>query len=207
MGLHTVKDGYLGPVNPAQGKSLETAAASLAYFQDMIRDYLDLSRLEKGEMTTQKTYFPLHQRVIEPVLQGLEHEIQARRMVIEDRIPAGKVVYADANLLRIVYNNLLSNAAKYGVEGGTIVLDLQQDAYTTVLSVRNDSQGIPPEQLARLFGKFSRLDDPEYTVKRGTGLGLYICKQIVESHGGKISADSKLGEWVEFRVTLRNSDV
>ena len=100
------------------------------------------------------------------------------------------------------YDNLLSNAVKYGREGGAIVLDAQENEDKVTLSVRNDSEGIPPEKMAVLFKKFSRLDSPEYAGKRGTGLGLYICKEIVEKQGGEIWADSQVGEWVKFSFTL-----
>jgi two-component system NtrC family sensor kinase len=202
MGLYTVKDGYLGEITPEQKQSLEAVAHSLDYFQDMIRNYLDLSRLEKGELEVNLSQFALRPRVVQPVLGDLTREMQARRMTVENRIPEGLVARADANLLRIVFENLLSNAVKYGREGGAIVLEAQEGTERLTLSVRNDSEGIPPDKLPLLFRKFSRLDTPEYAGQRGTGLGLYICKEIVEKHGGEIEADSRLGEWVKFSVTL-----
>ena len=207
MSLHTVMDGYLGEISPAQTRSLQSVAQSLAYFQDMIRDYLDLSRLEKGELEVSKTHFPLHMRVVGPVLAGLAGELQQRQMAIEDQIPPGKVVYADAGLLRIVYDNLLSNAVKYGLERGTILLEAQENATHLILAVRNDSSGIPPDKLPMLFRKFSRLDSPEHLGKRGTGLGLFVCKEIVEKHGGQIWAESEMGEWVKFSFSLPKQEV
>jgi two-component system NtrC family sensor kinase len=202
MGLYTVKDGYLGEITPAQKQSLEAVAQSMDYFQDMIRNYLDLSRLEKGELQVSPSQFSLRSRIVQPVLEGLAREMQARHMSVDDRIPEGLVVRADANLLRIVFDNLLSNAVKYGRERGTIVLEAQEGAERLTLGVRNDSEGIPPEKIKLLFRKFSRLDTPEYDGKRGTGLGLYICKEIIEKHGGEIWADSRSGEWVKFSFTL-----
>jgi two-component system NtrC family sensor kinase len=204
MSLFTVKDGFLGEINPAQRKSLESVAASLDYFQDMIKNYLDLSRLEKGELQVAKTEVLLYARIIVPVLEGLEREFQSRRMTVDNRVPDSLVVKADPNLLRIVYNNLLSNAAKYGRVGGTILLEAQQGMGKITLSVRNDGEGIPPEKLGMLFRKFSRLDMAESATQRGTGLGLYICKEIIDKQGGEIWADSRLGEWVQFSFTLPN---
>jgi signal transduction histidine kinase len=204
LSLHTVKDGYLGEISSAQQECLDSVAQSLEYFQDMIKNYLDLSRFEKGELHVTKTYIPLQTRVVQPVLEGLGRELEERGMVVVNEIPAGKVVYADANLLRIVYDNLVSNAVKYGLEGGTVVLDADESDDGLTLSVCNDSNGIPTELLPKLFRKFSRLDSPEYASKRGTGLGLYICKEIVEKHGGAIWVDSELGQWVRFSFTLPN---
>jgi two-component system NtrC family sensor kinase len=202
MSLYTVKDGFLGEVNPAQARSLNSVAQSLDYFQDMIRNYLDLSRLEKGELAIRKAQISLESRVIVPVMDALERELQDRRMMVENRIPDNLVLVADGDLLRIVYNNLLTNALKYGREGGRIVLVAREEADTLILTVRNDSEGIPPDKMSMLFKKFSRLDTPEYAGKRGTGLGLYICREIVEKHGGTIWADSKAGECVEFSFAL-----
>ena len=204
MSLYTVKDGYLGEISPAQRKSLESVAQSLDYFQDMVRNYLDLSRLEKGELEVHKSQVSLYTDVVAPVIEGLERALQERRMVLENHISEDMVLNADGNLLRIVYDNLLSNAIKYGREGGAIELDARESDSQVTLSVRNDGEGIPPEKMSLLFKKFSRLDSPEYAKKKGTGLGLYICKEVVEKQGGEIKADSKVGEWVKFSFTLPN---
>ena len=207
LSLYTVKDGYLGAITPPQRRSLESVARSLEDLQDMIRNYLDLSRLEKGELEITKTYFPLQSRVVQPVLDELGGELQRRQMAVENGIPEGKVVYADAGLLKIVYCNLVANAIKYGREGGTIRLDVQEDEQTVTLSVGNDSLGITPDQMPLLFKRFSRLYNPEYANQRGTGLGLYICREIVEKHGGAIWAESQMGEWVKFSFSLPKGEV
>lgn len=204
MGLYTVKDGYLGELNPAQKKSLETVAKSLDYFQDMVRNYLDLSRLEQGELNPVKRPLELRTAVVEPALESLERQLQERRMVVENRIAEKLVVNADPTLLRIVYDDLLSNAVKYGREGGTILLEAEESDDYVTLSVRNDGEGIPPDKKSQLFKRFSRLDTPSATGKKGTGLGLFICKEIIEKHGGTIWADSKSGEWAKFSFTLPN---
>jgi signal transduction histidine kinase len=123
-------------------------------------------------------------------------------MTVNNRVPGDLVLHADPNLLRIVYNNLLSNAVQYGREGGMILLKAREGMDRVTLSVRNDGEGIPAEKVPRLFQKFSRLETPEYAGKRGTGLGLYICKEIVEKLGGEIWVNSRLGEWVKFSFTL-----
>jgi signal transduction histidine kinase len=79
---------------------------------------------------------------------------------------------------------------------------VQEDGQAVTLSVCNDGDGIAPDQIPLLFAKFSRLYNPESADQRGTGLGLYICREIVEKHGGSIWADSRMGEWVKFSFTL-----
>jgi len=206
MSLYTVKDGYLGEISPAQKKSLESVAQSLEYFQEMILNYLDLSRLEKGELEINETQISLGPDLISPVLEGFAGGLQEKKMRVENHIPEDTVLCADSNLLRIVYDNLISNAIKYGRDGGSIELDAYENNNMVTLSVRNDGEGIPPDKLPKLFKKFSRLDSPEYAGKKGTGLGLYTCKEIVDKHGGEIWANSKLGEWVMFSFTIPKSN-
>ena len=87
------------------------------------------------------------------------------------------------------------------------MLDAENDSAQVKLVVRNEGEGIPPEMMGLLFGKFSRLDGPACAGKKGTGLGLYICKEIVEKHGGRIWADSRMGEWAKFSLTLPNQEL
>jgi two-component system NtrC family sensor kinase len=202
LSLHTVKDGYLGELTEAQESSLASVAQSLEYFQDMIKNYLDLSRLEKGEIQVHKQEIALYRQVIEPVLESLGQSLEDREMHVVNDISEDLRVYADGNLLRIVYDNLLSNAIKYGREGGRIELDARRGEDGIALSVFNEGQGIPADGMPKLFKKFSRLDSPEYSKKKGTGLGLFICREIVEKHGGRIWADSEEGKWVRFSFTL-----
>jgi two-component system NtrC family sensor kinase len=201
LGLHTVKDGYLGTMSPSQKKALESVAQSLDYFHDMIKNYLDLSRLEKGEIKANKGRFILHREIVAPLLEELEAGLNEKKMRVEIRISPELEVFTDRNLLRIVYDNLLSNAIKYGKQGGTIVLDAQKGKSGITMSVWNEGSGIPQGKMNRLFRKFSRLDNPEYAGKKGTGLGLFICKEIIEKQGGRIWVESEEGRWVKFTFT------
>jgi len=202
LSLHAVKDGYLGELNTVQKRSLASVASSLDYFSDMIRNYLDLSRLEKGELKANVTSVALNSEVVVPVVEGLGRELQEKEMLVENHVPPELTVEADRDLLRIVYGNLLSNAVKYGREGGRVMLDTQEGESEITLRVFNEGEGIPREKMAMLFKKFSRLDGPEYAGKKGTGLGLYICREIIEKHGGKIWTESEAGRWARFIFTL-----
>lgn len=202
MALYTVKDGYLGELSASQKKGLEPVAWSLNYFHDMIKNYLDLSRLEKGEFNVNKRSVILHEEVLMPFIEELQPEIQQKKMKVENHIPHEIELYADKDLLMIVYDNLLANAIKYGREGGTIVLDVHEDKGDFTMSVYNEGEGIPRVKMSMLFQKFSRINTPEYAGKKGTGLGLYVCKEIIEKQGGKIWAESEEGKWARFTFAL-----
>ncbi len=202
LNVHTVKDGLVGELNATQKEALEAVARSLGHFNNMIKDYLDLSRLEKGELVVRKSRLHLRAEVVEPVVGGLARGMQERRMVLENRIPSALEFEADRDLLRVVYDNLLANAIKYGREGGTITLDAAERESVVRLLITNDGEGIPADKLPLLFKKFSRLDVPANRGNKGTGLGLYICNEILEKHGGSIQAESKEGEWMRFSISL-----
>jgi two-component system NtrC family sensor kinase len=206
LSLHTVKDGYLGELNEAQAKSLNSVAGSLDYFNDMIKNYLDLSRLEKGELEARKTDLDLPRDVVEPILSSLESEMGHKKISLENRLPETLAVRADRDLLRIVYDNLISNAVKYGREGGSIRLEAETRPDGVVMSVYNEGNGIPADKLSLLFKKFSRIESPAQEGKKGTGLGLFICREIMEKHGGRIWAESEEGRSATFFFQLPPAD-
>ncbi|HZO73066.1 MAG TPA: ATP-binding protein [Ktedonobacteraceae bacterium] len=118
--------------------------------------------------------------------------------------PAHLWVMADAVRIEQVLSNLLSNAIKYSPQGGPIEVTLSEEMQTheTRLSIRDHGMGIPYEQRARIFGRFMRADNGPAAGIRGTGLGLYLSRELVERHGGHISFESEEGEGSTFFVTL-----
>ena len=109
----------------------------------------------------------------------------------------------DKGLVASVLENLVSNAVKYGGAGGRVrVCAERNDAETLACSVWNDGPGFAPEAADRLFRKFSRLAGDRHDTRPGTGLGLFVSRQIVERHGGRIWAESDQGQWARFSFTL-----
>lgn len=118
--------------------------------------------------------------------------------------PACLRVMADAVRIEQVLSNLLNNAIKYSPQGGPIEVTLSEEKQTQEarLSVRDHGMGIPYEQRARIFGRFMRADNGPTAGIRGTGLGLYLSRELVERHGGHISFESEEGKGSTFFVTL-----
>jgi signal transduction histidine kinase len=202
LGLFSVKDGFLGPLNEAQTRVLLSVGQNLDFLNEMVKHYLDLARVEKGELNVRKAWVRLRDEVLGPVLETLGAPIERKGIRVENNLAPGLRVFADKDLLRVVYDNLLSNALKYGRDDGWVRLNAELTPGAIALSVENAGEGIPREQCERLFKKFSRLQTLEETGQRGTGLGLYICKAIVEQHGGTIGVDSEEGRWTRFTLTL-----
>ena len=119
-------------------------------------------------------------------------------MIIPDNLPT---VAADRNSLTEVIANLVDNAIKYSNEGGTVEIIAQQDGNSVTFSVTDHGIGIPSSVVGHLFSKFYRSHRSKQNVS-GTGLGLYISKAIIESHGGTIGVSSSEGHGSTFRFSL-----
>ncbi|HPU89872.1 MAG TPA: response regulator [Spirochaetota bacterium] len=205
--VHTTADtlyrGYFGNLDPAQQKTIETIIRNCQYLEDIIRSYIDLSKMELDDLESFKTEINLVEDVITPVIEVPENSANMKQMPIETDFAAIPPVQGDPNLLKIVVTNLVSNAIKYGKAGTPIKLRLEKQDGAVVFSVHNEGVGISKEDIEKkLFSKFGRLKQKGTEGVKGSGLGLYICKKIVEKHSGKIWVDSEAGSWVRFNVSL-----
>jgi signal transduction histidine kinase len=117
---------------------------------------------------------------------------------------AGDVPAADADPDRVaqVMENLLTNAVKYGEGGTPIVVAVGREAEHVAVSVTNRGKPFAPDDLARLFQRFHRTDSAKRQRIKGSGLGLYITRSLVEAHGGRISVESASQGQITFRFTL-----
>ncbi len=195
--------GYLGTLEPRQVAKLERLIQKGEYLLDLVKDYLDLARMEGGELSLNSRQMDLVAEVLEPAIELVLPMLQEKQQVLErDFASAALMVEADPALLRIVLINLLGNAVKYGRPGGLIRLRARQAGDGFQMSVYNEGPGWPPEERARLFRKFSRLQAPDLRAKKGTGLGLYTAWRIVRLHGGRVEAHSEQGSWAEFSLVI-----
>jgi signal transduction histidine kinase len=140
--------------------------------------------------------WPLVQRLI----LDLESMSSEHNIEVVNEIPVPLTVYADAGLISQVFQNLLGNAFKYAARGRITVTAEKHDGVVECV-VRDNGAGIPLEMLAKVFDKLAT--DPDTA---GTGLGLAIVKQIVEAHGGTVSAESIHGSGATFRFTVPDDD-
>ncbi len=202
MRIYSLKNEYFGKLNDEQMKNVEMVSKSIGYFNEIIKNYLDLSRHEKGELSVKRADFNLSTDILNTVVEDHENDMKERKIRLENRIEKNLILNADMNLLRIVFDNLISNAIKYGKEQGKIILSSDKGKKGWTFSVHNDGNGIPEGKMKQLFKKFSRIESSASEGKKGTGLGLFICKDIIENHGGNIWAESKEGEWARFYFSI-----
>jgi two-component system NtrC family sensor kinase len=200
-----VRDGYVGEVTQEQHAALDDVAKTIERSEEMILNYLNLSRIEKGELQVRKRELDLEADVLRPVLKDLRGRLEGRRMRVEVDLPEEFRVWGDASLLKIVYSNLINNAAKYGRDGGLVKVSGERADGTLTLHVWNDGPGVPEQKVVELFRKFSRIHAP-MDEQPGTGLGLFITREITRRHGGDIHVENSPGEWIDFVFTLPTPD-
>jgi signal transduction histidine kinase len=191
MNAAAVRDGLFGQINSKQKRSLESVTRNLDYLRETVRKFLDLSRIEKGELEVNRTDVHLREDVFDPCLETFSGQMAERQMQVINDIAAGINVQGDLDLLRIAANNLVANAITYGLDKGKVVLSSKDLGQKVQVEVYNDGRPIREDEKAQLFKKFSRLVRREETKVKGTGLGLFVTREIITKHGGDI--------WVEPR--------
>jgi len=122
-------------------------------------------------------------------LHNLTHQVENHTKV-ENGINKDIMVKADKLRLEELFDNLIGNSVKYSPNGGNITIDAKDDGKFVVVSVKDEGTGITSEQLDHIFEEFYKVDESRHDFN-SSGLGLPICKRIVEKHGGKIWAESK----------------
>ena len=152
--------------------------------RDMVRNYLSLSRLERGSLRSHPSPVEVRSRIIEPVLKRLDRWIRHAAVRVDWDWPREVTVLADADLLDICFSNLAVNALKYGRDW--IRFSAERDGAGWRMAVANGGTPIPPEKVRLLFRKFSRLVSSD----DGAGLGLYLVRTIVERQGGRVWCES-----------------
>ena len=193
------------PPTPSQQRSLNEILKAGWYLLELINEILDLAQVESGNLVLSLEPIALTEimqeclTMIDP--QAKKHSIQ----VISPELDINYWVQADRTRLKQTLLNLLSNAIKYNKKGGSVVVSYAEPAPGRIgIAIEDTGAGLSVEKLAQLFQPFNRLGQESNTVK-GTGIGLVVCKRLVEMMGGKIGVQSTVGQgsvfWIELNLT------
>jgi signal transduction histidine kinase/ActR/RegA family two-component response regulator len=202
LGFAQLMESGIPPPTPAQKRGIDQILKAGWYLLELINEILDLALIESGKLSLSLEPISLSE-VVKECQTMIEPQAQKRGIVPSfadfDRVLH---VQADRTRLKQVLINLLSNAIKYNRAGGTVVVDHAANASGRIrISVRDGGEGLTPDQVMQLFQPFNRLGQ-ETSGEEGTGIGLVVCKRLVELMGGTIGASSQPGKGSVFWIDL-----
>ena len=200
-----VTDGLLGRVTDAQTDSLRVALESCDQMTVLINDLLDVTRAETGKLQLQRRILapgPIIRKLVASVRPLAESTALTLELDESDRCAD---VFADEARVVQVISNLVRNAIKFTPEGGVVTVRVgtdQSEAGFVRISVIDNGVGIAEGDVTQVFGRLFQSDEELALEKGGLGLGLHLCQQLVELHGGRIWCESRLGEGSAFHFLL-----
>jgi two-component system phosphate regulon sensor histidine kinase PhoR len=182
-------------------KFLSIIHKNAARMQRLINDLLELGAIENVKVDVEPVrLFPL----IEDIVNSLSGAAAERKVTVKNFVAKDVEVFADPHRLMQMLTNLIDNAIKFNLEGGTVTIDHRRED-VDIVRVADTGEGIPAQHLDRLFERFYRVDRARSRNLGGTGLGLAIVKHLARAHGGDVSVTSRLGEGSEFTIRLPRS--
>jgi PAS domain S-box-containing protein len=194
----------IGPVSPKQGEFLETIIRNVKDMSELIDELLDVGRIESG-IGMEMGLCSLRPILLE-VVDNLQEQAREKELQLELSLPPHlELVLGNEQRLKQVVANLVSNAIKYTLAGGHILVRAEDSGPEVLVMVRDTGIGVPPAHQPYLFDKFYRVRDEAVNAK-GTGLGLAIVKSIMERHKGRVWLESEVGKGSTFYFTLPKAD-
>jgi signal transduction histidine kinase len=179
---------------------LKDAALEAELLSNILGNLLELSRVQANRLFLHTEAIDVR-RVVQDAVEGIKRQSSAHQFMVSlpRKLPP---VYADPLRLERILYNLLENAVKYSPQGGKIRVSVKPEKEHLIISVSDQGVGISAADQGKLFAPFQRLEEfrPEGT--RGVGLGLLVCRRLVEAHGGQIWVESELGRGSTFFFTL-----
>lgn len=200
MSVHLLLEGAAGTLTEKQREVLEACRDDCSRLEKLMRDLLDLSKIEAGEAAPFLSPTSARELVL-TVAESFRSQVEPKGITLRVDVPPELPdVLADRAQIERVVSNLVGNALRHIESDGTIHLSAVQRAGQVAISVADTGHGIPPEYLPRIFDKFVRVPNAP---SGGAGLGLAISKSIVEAHGGQIVVQSTVGHGTTFTFTLQ----
>jgi signal transduction histidine kinase/DNA-binding NarL/FixJ family response regulator len=196
-------DGMFGPVTEEQKKWLLRVQANSHNLIDLVSDFLDLSKLESGYVNVSKQVISVTD-LVRKSIESFQVVASNKKVRVAEAIDASlPSIFADPQRLEQVLNNLISNAIKFTGDGGEVKVGAALAETRGIrVWVQDSGEGIPTDEISELFQKYRQGGNANNSNHKGTGLGLVICKMIVEAHGGTIWVESEQGQGSIFSFSL-----
>jgi signal transduction histidine kinase len=196
LSLYALSRGHAGDLRPLQRELITSAEQEAEHLNDLMSDLIEVGELETGRRALKiERLRPAD--ILRDAISRHEEEARAKKIELQLNAFADLAyVNADRRALRSILDNLLTNAIRYTPECGAILLEATEIKDGVQFFVRDNGRGIEAERLSTIFGRFSNATD------QGTGLGLALVRRLVESLGGQVYVESKLGSGTTFSFTL-----
>jgi len=195
-------DGDAGPINERQKEFLNEIAKGNQRMVKLVNSLLNVSRIDMGALSIIPELVDLCE-VTDSVIGEQKFAIEAKEQKIIKNYSQGlPKINLDLSLIRIVLQNVISNAIKYTREQGQIEITMKTQGVNMMIEVKDNGYGIPKKEQPQIFGKLFRADNVKSKKVEGTGLGLYVAKAVVEAFGGKIWFESTENKGTSFFITL-----
>jgi two-component system sensor histidine kinase/response regulator len=202
-----LREGFAGDVSSKQKEMIEKAGRYIDDLLQLINDWLNMSRIEAGNITNTFETVDLVP-VFSDIMELLELLAETRKVALKLDLRDGpSVIEGDLESLREAFSNLISNGINYNREGGTVTVSTREKGDDLVVEIRDTGIGISRDNLHFIFDEFFRAKSKEARDVRGSGLGLPIAKRIIEAHDGFIKVDSEIGKGSTFSVFLPKAKV
>lgn len=199
LSVQLLEEGALGALTPAQAELIHVQREDLERLERLLRDLLDLTRLESGTSAPRREPITVETLVLTAV-EAVRTEAEAKGVTLTCEPLPNLTVSVDPGQLGRVLVNLLGNALRHTPTGGSVTIGAESEGGQVQLFVRDTGSGIPPAYLSRIFERFTQVPG---ATRGGAGLGLALAKTTIEAHGGTIRAHSDgEGKGSTFRVTL-----
>jgi len=201
--ISNAKSGGLGVISSQLWKSLEIADKTIDKLAKIISDFLDISKIETGNVQLQKTQVDIQEVVSESIglLASLAKEKRIKLLASLPPEP-NLAVYADHSLVRQILVNLIDNTIKFSPMGNTIRITVRDMKDEVQINMQDTSNGLGSDDVSRVFNNFIQSDKYAGPGSHGIGLGLYVAKQLIVAQGGRVWAESTPGQGSIFCLTL-----
>lgn len=199
--LKSILDGDDGPLNEKQKETLEKIYSVNDKVINLVHDLLDLAEIEEGKYLNNISSNNIGD-LIQASLDLNKEFIIKKKLYVQLNKDDSIDMIVDKEKMNIVFNNVLDNAIRYTKPGGKIIIDIIKRSKEIEIRIRDTGIGIPSIQENRVFSKFFRGTNVMKIDTEGTGLGLYITKNIIEAHGGRIWFDSKENKGTTFYIVI-----
>ncbi len=205
--IKMVLDGDIGELTDEQKEFLTKGYQSNERIINLVNDMLNVSRIEEGRFgySFKKGDFGA---LVGKVAEQLQNIFESKQITFSDAIPKGlPAIFMDEQKMDLVLTNLLENAVKYTPERGKIALSIDAGDQFIKVHIKDNGVGIPENDIPKLFSKFFRAENVIRMQTEGSGLGLFMVKNIIKRHGGDITVESEEGKGTVFTFTIPINEI